>query len=614
MLRWVLRACLAGLMALVIVPAAYPAAAIGAATGPSGTTGTTGTTTPPALPPETLSPMLGTPDANPRTQISFLGAPAADVTGIVVMGSRTGRHSGKFESYSTGTGGSFRPTTPFEPGERVTVSAKIVVGSLSERVSTLFYVAAPYKLPQYSPAPPQPLTATNVQRFHTRRDLIPPSVAVTVPAADPTLGDIFVAPNSGPGQAGPMIVSPTGTLVWFHPTNYPSRAFDFNVQTYLGKPVLTWWQGRTIELHGQGVDEIYSANYAPLAKVYAGNGLYADLHEFQITPQNTAFITAYAPIHWNLHSIGGPSNGLLDDGVVQEIDIKTGLVMWQWNALTHVPPADTYMPIPRYSATVLDYFHINSIDPLPDGTILVSSRNTWASYLLSAASGAVIWQVGGKHSTFALGPGARFAWQHDVEMLPDSTPGQYEISMFDNEDSPQESDQSRGLVLALDTQNNTATVARQLEIPNHPIVSDSQGNVQQLPNGDAFVGWGQIGIESEFSPSGTVTFQLQLFGSTSSFRGYRYVWNAQPLVAPSIVASPPVGGKTQIYVSWNGATNVASWTVLAGASAAQLVPVGNYPNAGFETSIVAPTSGPYLKVEAIGSAGQVLRSTVLTKV
>jgi hypothetical protein len=557
--------------------------------------------------------MPGTPDAFPDTQISFLGSPAADIKEIVVRGSRSGLHNGKLESYSTGTGGSFLPRQPFTTGEKVTVTATIVAGTASERVSTYFYVADPYVLPQSAPSRRQPGTAATVQRFLSRPDLTPPVVKVAVPAADPTLGDIFVAPTSGPGQPGPMIVSPAGTLVWFHPTHYPSRAFDFNMQTYEGKPVLTWWQGRTIELHGQGVDEIYSANYTPIAKVYAGNGLSADLHDFRITPQNTAFITAYAPVYWNLHHVGGPTRGLVDDGVVQEIDIKTRLVMWQWNALAHVPISDTYMSIPTHTATVLDYFHVNSIDPLADGDVLISSRNTWTSFLLDGTTGAIIWQVGGKHSTFALGPGARFAWQHDVEMLSNSAPGLYEISLFDNEDSPPEASQSRGLELDLDTQNDTATVARQLEIPGHTVVSDSQGNVQQLANGDVFVGWGQVGIESEFSPSGALTFALELVGSTSSFRGYRYVWTAQPVTAPALRHATPSGGATELYVSWNGATDVASWTVFAGPTATQLAAVGTYPDSGFETAISAPTVGPYVMVEARGAAGQVLHNSAVVK-
>jgi hypothetical protein len=607
------RGCGAALAALALVGCvAFGGASAGAATRTRTARGSVAAV---ALPAETVSPLVGTIDANPQTQISFLGVPASALHAIVVIGSRTGRHYGALKAYSTGTGGSFVPSKPFVGGEKVTVSATIVDDGQSEHVGTQFYVAEPYVLPQSSPSPALPETATNVQRFQSRPDLVPPAVRVIVPAADPALGDIFLAPTSGPGQSGPMIVNPAGQLVWFHPIKRPSRAFDFNVQTYEGKPVLTWWQGRTIELHGQGVDEIYSANYTPIAQVYAGNGLQADLHEFQITPQDTAFITAYAPIHWNLSSVGGPRKGLLDDGVVQEIDIKTGLVMWQWNALAHVPISNTYMPVPQPSdsSEVLDYFHVNSIDPLSNGDLLISSRNTWTSYLLDPSNGDIIWQVGGKHSSFSLGPGVRFAWQHDVVGLPDATPGQYEISMFDNEDSPQEGTQSRGLELVLNTATHTATVARQIEFPGHPILSDSQGDVQQLPNGDVFVGWGQVGVESEFNPAGQLTFAMTLTASTSSFRGYRYVWNATPIVPPALAVTTGAGGQTEFYASWNGATGVTTWTVLAGASPTTLAPIGNVPSTGFETAIAAPTSGPYVRLQAIGSAGQVLAQSRIVK-
>ena len=627
--RLSLRAALAALAAAALAPASALASGTGAS-GTTGSSGATGTTAPAPLPAVTLSPMPGTPDANPNTQISFLGVPAADIRDITVVGSRSGLHHGKLEAYSTGTGGSFLPRKPFVVGENVKVRAMIVAGAQSERVGTSFEVAAPYVLPVFPPSARVKPTATDVLRFHSAPSLVAPTLSVTVQAADPSLGDIFVAPNSGPGDPGPMIVSPTGQLIWFHPLAYPVRAFDFNVQTYGGQPVLTWWQGRTIELHGQGVDEIYSASYQPIATVRAGNGLYADLHDFRITPQGTAYITAFAPIHWNLSSVHGPSDGLIDDGVVQEIDIKTGLVMWQWNALAHVPLADTETQIPpptqtstssstghsttaSQTPTVVDYFHVNSVDPLSDGDLLISGRNTWAFYLINGATGAVAWAVGGKQSSFALGTGANFAWQHDVEMVDDSTPGQYEVSMFDNEDAPPEATQSRALWLDVNTQTKQATVTQSFGYPGHPLLADSQGDVQHLANGDWFVGWGQVGIESEFSPAGNLTFSMTLTGSTCSFRAYRYAWNAQPASAPALVDDPPDAGKILLYASWNGATDVASWTVLAGSTPSSLKPVGNYPTTGFETAIDAPTAGPYVQVEAIGASGQALHASAVVK-
>src|SRR5205814_5841774 len=72
-----------------------------------------------------VSPPVGTPDASPATQISFLGGPGTHVSAVRVVGSRSGAHAGVLRAYSTGTGESFLPTRRFVPGERVTVRAKV---------------------------------------------------------------------------------------------------------------------------------------------------------------------------------------------------------------------------------------------------------------------------------------------------------------------------------------------------------------------------------------------------------------------------------------------------------------------------------------------------------
>ena len=557
-----------------------------------------------SAPVEVVSPLPGTPDANPGTQISFLGAPASRLRDIVVTGSESGLDPGRLRYYSTHTGGSFLPQHAFIPGERVTVSASIVGYGPPIRIGTSFTVSSPYALP--APAPPTPAagTTSNLMRFHSRRDLEPPAVTVTTPSADPTLGDLFVSPDSGPAQTGPMILAPSGSLVWFDPMPAAMTAFDLNVQTYKGQPVLTWWQGQVVEGHGQGVDVIENDHYEPVATVHAGNGLFADLHDFQITPQGTAWITAFAPQHADLSEYGGRRDGLIDDGVVQEIDIKTGLVMFQWDALGHIAVTDTYMRTPTIATNVLDYFHVNSIDPLAGGDLLVSSRNTWAVYLISETTGAVIWQLGGRASSFSLGPGVRFAWQHDAELRPDGT-----ISVFDNEAAPAESPQSRVLDIAVNTSTHAATLVSQLTYPGQGILSASQGDVQLLPNGDDFVGWGQAGEVSEFSPAGQLTFDMHFSAPTNSYRAFRYVWNAEPQTQPALVAAASATGTTELYASWNGATGVATWRVLAGSSPRALTAVGVFPSQGFETTIAAATAAPYLRVQALSAAGALLGSS-----
>jgi Arylsulfotransferase (ASST) len=561
-----------------------------------------------APPAETISPLPGTPDADPSTQISFLGAPASHVEGIIVRGSISGRHYGRLRYYSTHTGGSFVPSKPFAVGEHVTVSAEVVGYGSPRRVSTSFDVDDPYALPTPPAMPRVAATPTNVQHFHSRVDLEPPAVTVTTAATDPSLGDVFVTPEAGAGQAGPMIIDPAGKLVWFRPLPTGTKAFNLNLQTYDGSPVLTWWQGKVVEGHGQGTDMIESARYTAIAQVRAGNGLSADLHDFHITPQGTAWITAFAPQRLDLSAYGGRTDGLFDDGVVQEIDIKTGLVMYQWDARGHVAIADTYMSAPQRLGSVLDYFHVNSIDPLPQGKLLISSRNTWAVYLVSQHTGRVLWRLGGKKNSFTLGPGVKFAWQHDAELLDDGS-----ISLFDNDATPAEAPESRALDISLNPTTHTASLVKQVAYPGKGILSDSQGNVEQLSNGDDFIGWGQWGEASELSPQGQLTFDLTFAQPTNSYRAYRYVWNAQPETEPAVAVNPPSSGITRLYVSWNGATGVASWRVLAGASPGSLAVVGTYPTSGFETAIDAPTADPYLQVEALAADRTVLQHSAVVK-
>ncbi len=68
-----------------------------------------------------------------------------------------------------------------------------------------------------------------------------------------------------------------------------------------------------------------------------------------------------------------------------------------------------------------------------------------------------------------------------------------------------------------------------------------------------------------------------------------------------------------VYASWNGATEVASWRVLAGPSPSQLAPVASAAKSGFETTIATPGPEPYVAVQALNSAGAVLGTSSTIK-
>jgi hypothetical protein len=551
----------------------------------------------------TVSPLPGSRDATPQTQISFLGVPAGALSAISVVGSRTGAHSGQLAAYSQGDGASFLPAQPFAEGERVTVRAHVRVGGSERALLDVFAIAS---LDHISTTPRlnQPGSATEVQSFHSRPELHPPAVTVTAQSPAVAPGDVFLAPYGDTGQAGPMILEPDGGLVWFKPLPANTEATNLEVQEYAGKPVLTWWQGN-ISIHGFGLGEdvIADDTYTDIAHVRAGNGLQADLHEFQLTPQGTALITAYDPIMCNLSSVGGGADDGVTDSVFQEIDVKTGLVMYEWTSLDHVALDESYEPAVHSSAPYpYDFFHLNSISLDNDGSLLISSRNTWTVYKLGAQSGQIVWRLGGKHSSFKLGPGVGTAWQHDPRELPDGA-----ISLFDNGSSPKTHSQSRAIVVSLDGASSSASLSERLT-HTPPLVVESQGSMQSLANGDWFVGWGQEPYFSEFSPEGALLFDAHFPVHDESYRAYRFAWAGTPAHAPAYAFVAGGSGGGTVYASWNGATAVASWRVLAGASTSGLSAVAIAPRTGFETAIAIPdaTAGPYLAVQALGAEGQVL--------
>jgi hypothetical protein len=551
----------------------------------------------------TVSPLPGSRDATAQTQISFLGVPAGELSVLSVTGSRTGRHSGRLVAYSQGDGASFLPARPFTEGERVVVRARLRAGGRALPLFDQFAIASQDVITS-TPEAVYPGSASEVQGFRSRPDLHPPVLSVTAQSSAVAPGEEFVAPYTGPGQAGPMILDQNGGLVWFKGLPPRTSATNFRVQEYAGKPVLTWWQG-DVSVHGFGLGEgvIADSAYTDIAHVKAGNGHEVDLHEFQITPQGTALITAYDPILCDVASAGGPAYGAVTDGVLQEIDISTGLVMYEWTSVDHVGLSESYAGA-RSSSTgkPFDYFHINSINLDRDDSLLVSARNTWTIYDLSGASGQIAWRLGGRHSSFKAGPGTRTAWQHDPRELPDGS-----ISLFDNGASPTVHRESRGIVVRLDPQGRTATLITQLS-RSPALLADSQGNTQALGNGDWFLGWGQEPYFSELSPQGQLLFDAHFPAHTQSYRSFRFAWTGTPAHPPSFVVQPGAGGAATAYASWNGATLVSSWRVLAGPSPAQLQPLAQAPREGFETAIPLPggAAGPYVAIQALDSAGRAL--------
>ncbi len=467
--------------------------------------------------------------------------------------------------------------------------------------------ARPSQQTRHSP-PAQP---KRVQTFRSRPDLSPSTIDVSTQAQDTAPGYIFIAPKRGVGQDGPMIIDNLGQLVWFSKDRY---AMDFKAQDYQGRPVLTWWEGKIIQGHGEGEYIIFDSSYREVTRVQAGNGYRGDVHEFLITPRDTALITVYNGVGKDLSSVGGPENGEVIDGIAQEVDIETGEVLFEWHSLEHVSLDEYHPPMRKYENLenkAFDYFHINSIDIDHDENLLISARNTSTVYKIDRKSGEVIWRLGGKKSDFEMGSGTEIAHQHDARRQRDGT-----ITIFDNGAHPWMHGQSRGIVLELDEEKMSATLVREYTSPEK-LRATSQANMQVLPNDNVFIGWGSESRFSEFGSDGELLFDAGFPGrgrkKTESYRAFRFPWSGHPADDPAVAAEPASDDEVNVYASWNGATEVTTWEVLAGPSPDQLKPVGSAPWDGFETTIAVRTTEPYVAVKAKDRSGQALGASKAVK-
>jgi len=294
-------------------------------------------------------------------------------------------------------------------------------------------------------------------------------------------------------------------------------------------------------------------------------------------------------------------------GIVQELDIETGELLFEWRSLDHIGIEESYAkPGQDLDYDGIDYFHINSIDVDHDNNLLISARKTSALYKVDRNTGEVIWRLGGKRSDFEMGEGTRFAYQHDARRLPDGN-----ISIFDNGATvfrnglPKVVEQSRAIILDPDERKMTASLVHEYTHPDGQY-ADAAGNAQVLPNGNVFVGWGRALAISEFSREGELLFDARLPPGNRSYRAFRFEWSASPSVRPAVAAERISDEEVEIFASWNGGTEVEKWAVLAGERPDQLEPLGEVPRDGFETTMVARTPDRYVAVQARDRSGRTL--------
>lgn len=472
------------------------------------------------------------------------------------------------------------------------VSAVVVAaGGAVDAVAQVGLSMLPVRAPQPSPA--------QRRSFLSRPDLTPPVVSTAARVGGPpTPGLVLLTPDNGAPPDGPLIVTPAGEPVWINPIA-GKQATNLRLATYRGQPVLTWWEGEITKTGiGHGECVVVDASYREVARVQAGNGLEADLHEFLIGPTDTAFLLATRTVVGSVPLPSGPAPGPILEGIIQEIDLASGAVLFEWHSLPAIDPSESYAAAPT-DGSPYDYLHANSVDVTAD-SVLLSARHTSAIYRIDRITGAITWRLNGKRSDFTVPPEAQFSWQHDARLRADGT-----VSIFDNGANGAGSTnepRSRGLILELDPDTKAARLLHSFSHPDQIAQTTSQGSFEVLDDGGAFVGWGSTPRYTRFDAEGEVILDGSFAAAVQSYRSMLQPWVGRPTVPPdvSIVRS---NGRPVVAVSWNGATEVRRWQVLD--VAADRV-VATAPPTGFETRLVGAMTGMRVVARALDAAGNEL--------
>ena len=537
-------------------------------------------------------PAPGTPTALRATEISLRGVAPDQVGTMIVTGSRTGRHEGSLEPHPDGRGASFVPERRFRPGERVTVRTRLNVRRGRDGDFRFTIARGDFEVGTISAEKRLPRLRGSYRGFHSTR-LKAPALRVLRRRAGRAPG--YLVLNTGwdddrPRPDGALIADDRGEPVWFLSRRPGRKIFDVAVQSYRGQPVITYWEGRFAAGWGYGTYVLLDQSYRQIARIRALGGNRADIHDMRLTDDGTAIVQSY-----NLVRRGGP----VLDNVIQEIDVATGRLLFEWHSVGNVALGESYDRRPD-DGTQFDYFHMNAVEEGPDGDLLVSARNTCALYEIDRETGAVNWRLGGRRSDFRLGEGVRFCRQHDARWA-----GEGVMTLFDNRlAAPSEEGQSRAIKLAVDERRRTVRLLRGYKHPSR-LGAPNKGGARMLPNGNLLVGWGAAPAITEYTRRGRIVFDARFAGAgDGSYRAIRADWTGLPAGRPDVAAERR-GGRLAVWASWNGATEVARWEVLGGDARDALAPVASSARRGFETALSAPRSR-YVAVRALDASGAVL--------
>jgi hypothetical protein len=384
-------------------------------------------------------------------------------------------------------------------------------------------------------------------------DTLPPLFPMitidTLDAVNVAPGSVFLAPS---GSNCVTIVDNSGSPLFVRQV-LPNGGEDLKMEL---NNTLSYFQTQTILLQNIFVGTVYLLNsrYAVIDSFNCGNGYSTDDHDFRLLPNGHALLLAYDGINMDMRTVTGDSNAAkkatVFGAIIQELDnSKPKLVVRQWRSWDHFQISDmTNFDLTDPNHTLIDYAHVNSVESVDDTTILASFRHMDEVTKINFRTGKPIWRWGGKNNVFEFaGDTLQFSHQHDVRLLPNG-----HITMWDNgnyrksvwgDGSVHDTTYSRAVEYELIDNGDTkaTTVWEDFDVP----YSFASGNVQRLPNGNTFIGYGTVSVPNakEVTPQGKKVFQLSLPNNPYNYRTFRFQWqpNASVVPLPGTASAPGIG-------------------------------------------------------------------------
>lgn len=577
------------------------------------------TSTPQSDPPQYYSPRENANYVSAGATIAVRYGPALDdqslaVLKFIVQGSKSGLHAGQTILADDHKTVIFKPAQPFTSGEQVRVnvnSLRLDAETSYAPLSYTFTVAIhqqPGSPGSPSTSPPSSDPASAFPNFLTLPQDIPHyTVSATSPNADE--GDIFVAPfywTKSIVGSYLLILNQQGQIIYYQSAADDLAAFDFKVQP---NGLLSYYDQKNWTFF------LMNSHYQVVDSYRAGNGYFADLHDFQILPNGDALLMAYDAETVDMSKVvpNGKQNATVTGLIIQELDPSKN-VIFEWRSWDHFSFLDSTSNLTDQN---IDLVHGNALAISNDGNLLLSSRNLSEITKINLQTGDVMWRLGGKANMFNFVNGQTFAYQHDVRQLPNG-----DITVFDNQGTVQNPAPSFGIEYKIDETLKTATTVWDFS-HTPPVFATFMGNTQRLSNGNTFLSWGAPSTATgyafvsmtEITPENNTLFELTFDQPYVSYRAYLSAWHGFPDTQPELAFKANGNGLTLGY-SWNGATEVAAYRVYSGNSPQALGMIEEKAKTDFETQsnlVNLPGGECYFQVAALDKNGnEMARSKIIS--